>query len=58
MELFRVSRNAWGQETLLGVSWDLFWVFVGAAALFIVIHVVYKAWLAPDRSAAADETPT
>jgi hypothetical protein len=49
VDLFRVSRNAWGQETLVGVSWDLLWVFIAAAALFIVCHMVYKAFLAPDR---------
>ena len=48
MHLFRVSRNAWGQETLNGVSWDLLWVFVGAAVLFIVAHILYKWLLARD----------
>lgn len=48
MQLFRVSRNAWGQETLAGVSWDLLWVFVGAAVVFIVAHILYKWLLAPD----------
>lgn len=47
MQLFRVSRNAWGQETLTGVSWDLLWVFVGAAVVFIVVHILYKWLLAP-----------
>ncbi len=48
MHFFRVSRNAWGQETLNGVSWDLLWIFVGAAVLFIVAHILYKWLLAPD----------
>lgn len=52
MQLFRISRNAWGQETLTGVSWDLLWVFIGAAAVFIVVHILYK-WLL-----AQDERPT
>ena len=30
MEVFRITRNAWGQETLEGMSWDLlpvaFWL--------------------------------
>lgn len=47
VELFRVSKNAWGQETLLGVSWDLTWVFIGAALLFILVHIIYKWLLAP-----------
>ena len=47
VEFFRVSKNAWGQETLLGVSWDLTWLFIGAAVLFIIIHIFYKWLLAP-----------
>lgn len=49
MELFRVSRNLYGQETLVGVSWDLLWWFVGAGAAFIVAHAV---WMAFRRSRA------
>ncbi len=49
MELFRVSRNAWGQEVLLGISWDLAWVFLGAAFLFIVLHILYKLLIDPVR---------
>lgn len=54
MELFRVSKNVWGQEVLLGISWDLAWVFLGAAALFVVLHALYKVTLAPDRRAGRD----
>ncbi len=42
MEILRVSRNAWGQEVLQGVSWDLLWVFVGAGIAFIVGHLIYS----------------
>ncbi|MBT5191189.1 MAG: hypothetical protein HOM07_02495 [Rhodospirillaceae bacterium] len=38
MEFFRVSKNVWGQEMLLGVSWDLLWVPVAAAVAVIVLH--------------------
>jgi len=54
MELVRVTKNAWGQEILVGVSWDLVWVFLGAAALFVVLHALYKVTLAPDRRARRD----
>ena len=47
MEFFRVTKNAWGQETLAGVSWDLIPWFVGAAVLFIVLHAL---WMALRRS--------
>ena len=59
MVFFRVTRNAWGQETLAGVSWDLLWVFVGATVVFIVLHILYKWLLAPDARpprASADRT--
>ena len=41
MELFRVARDLYGQETLVGASWDLLWWFVGAGAAFIVAHAVW-----------------
>jgi len=55
MELFRVTKNAWGQEILVGISWDLVWVFLGAAGLFVVLHAIYKMTIAPDR--APDSAP-
>ncbi|MDH3233217.1 MAG: hypothetical protein OEQ29_06800 [Alphaproteobacteria bacterium] len=50
MELFRVTKNAWGQEILVGISWDLAWVFLGAAGLFVVLHAIYKLTIAPDSA--------
>ena len=43
MEFFRYRSDAWGQRILEGMSWDLLWVFVGAAVLFIVFHAIYTA---------------
>jgi type II secretory pathway component PulM len=31
----------------LGISWDLLPVFVGAGALLIVVHALYKAFWEP-----------
>jgi hypothetical protein len=42
MELFRVSKNVWGQEMLLGMSWDLLWVPVAAAFAAIVVHQLIR----------------
>ena len=47
MHFFRVAHNAWGQETLVGVSWDLLPWFVGAAVLFIVLHALWMLLLRP-----------
>jgi hypothetical protein len=44
MELFRYSRSIYGgSDQLIGASWDLLPVFVGAAAAFIVLHAVLSA---------------
>lgn len=58
MALFRVSLNAWGQEVLLGISWDLAWVFLGAAFLFIALHILYKLLIDPARQRPARERMT
>jgi len=41
-ELLRTAKNVWGQNMLIGVSWDLLWVPVAAAAAFIVLHQVIR----------------
>ena len=41
MEILRYKSDAWGQRVVEGASWDLIWVFVGAAIVFIVFHAVY-----------------
>lgn len=41
-EFLRFTKNVWGQEMLLGVSWDLMWVPVAAAAAFIVLHQIIR----------------
>ena len=43
MSLFRYSRDTYGQEALQGISWDLLWVFLGAAFLIAVGHAVFMA---------------
>ncbi len=52
-ELLRFTKNVWGQKILLGVSWDLIWVPVAAAAVFIVLHQIIrfaKSRRGPDAS--------
>jgi cytochrome b subunit of formate dehydrogenase len=44
MEWFRWERNPWGQEILIGLSWDLIWVAVAAGALLIVAHALLYYW--------------
>ena len=46
MEIFRVTRNAWGQEVLEGVSWDLLWVFFLAGVAIAAGHALVMWMLA------------
>jgi hypothetical protein len=41
MEFLRYKADAWGQKVLEGTSWDLLWLFVAAAVIFIVYNAVY-----------------
>ncbi len=44
MEWFRRERNPWGQEILIGLSWDLVWVAVTLGALLVVVHALLYFW--------------
>lgn len=62
MSFFQWDTNPWGQEILIRISWDLFWLAAAGGALFIIGHLVYRAKFAPKEpetassgaSAAAD----
>jgi hypothetical protein len=43
MEFLRTTHNAWGQETLEGVSWDLLPLAFGLGLAFIVGHLIWRA---------------
>ena len=57
MELLRTDVSPWGQEVLLGISWDLLPVFAGAGALLIVVHVLFKALWEPAVRKRLDRPP-
>ena len=42
MEFVRITRNAWGQQTLEGISWDLLPVAFGLGVAIIVGHLVWR----------------
>ena len=44
MEWFRQERNPWGQEILIGLSWDLTWAAVVLGALLIMAHALLYYW--------------
>ena len=41
IELWRSTQNPWGQDVLIGVSWDLMWVAIVLSALFLVGHSIW-----------------
>ena len=42
MDFVRRAANPWGEEVLLGLAWDVFWLVVIAGGLFVVVHAVFK----------------
>jgi len=42
MEIFRYSRNVYGQQILEGINFDLLWVFAGVSAVIIIGHLVFS----------------
>jgi formate dehydrogenase subunit gamma len=60
IEFWRRAQNPWGQDVLLGVSWDLMWVAVVASALFLVGHSIWyrmRTKAAPAHEAAPTKAP-
>jgi len=53
MTLFRHATSVYGQDTLVGASWDLIWWFFGAGAVFIVVHAAIKV-LAGSRTEVSE----
>lgn len=41
MELLRTAANPWGQEVLLGISWNLMWLALAGAVVFVVGHALW-----------------
>jgi hypothetical protein len=52
MEIFRYTRDVYDQPALMGMSWDLVWLFFGAAAAVVVIHAIYMAVSGSSKSRA------
>lgn len=43
MEWVRTARSPWGQDVVLGASWDLLWLFIGAGVAVVVLHALFAA---------------
>jgi hypothetical protein len=57
MDLLRTDVSPWGQEVLLGISWDLLPVFVGAGVALIVAHALFKALWEPAVRRRLEQPP-
>ncbi len=57
MEIFRITRNAWGQETLEGISWDLLPVAFWLGVAIIGGHLIWRA-LRGKRGTARGQSPS
>jgi cytochrome b subunit of formate dehydrogenase len=53
LEFLQWTQDPWGQETLVRISWDLFWAAAAAGLVFIVGHLVFRRWNAKRVPAAA-----
>lgn len=52
MEIFRYTRDIYDRPALMGMSWDLIWVFLGAAVAVVVVHAIFMAVSGNSKSGA------
>lgn len=45
-EIVRYKRDVWGEEVILGVSWDLLWVVASVVLILLAAHAIIMAALA------------
>ena len=45
-EIVRYKRDVWGEEVILGVSWDLLWVVAVSILVLLAAHAIIMAALA------------
>lgn len=57
MEFWRRAMNPWGQDVLIGVSWDLMWAAVIAAGLFLVGHAIWIRTRSAETHAEPSKLP-
>ena len=55
MDIIRYRHNVWGEEVILGVSWDLLWVVAVTAFLLLAAHAIFMAALAKKKAKPSSE---
>jgi cytochrome b subunit of formate dehydrogenase len=54
MSFFQWAQNPWGQEILVRISWDLFWLALAGGVAFVTGHLV---WRTKHKEAPAADAP-
>lgn len=49
MDIFRHGHDAWGQQVVDGLAWNLLDVAVGIGLAVIVIHFIFRAFTSARR---------
>lgn len=58
MQFWRSAQNPWGQDVLIGVSWDLMWAAVIVSVVFLIGHTVwYRTRSSAEEEAAPADVP-
>ena len=55
MDIIRYRQDVWGEEVILGVSWDLLWVISVAAFVLLAAHAIFMAALAKKKALPSSE---
>lgn len=50
MDIIRYRNDVWGEEVILGVSWDLLWVIAVTAFILLAAHAIFMAALAKKKA--------
>lgn len=54
-DIVRYKYDVWGEEVILGVSWDLLWVVAVAALILLAGHAIFMAAFARKRARPSAE---
>jgi cytochrome b subunit of formate dehydrogenase len=55
VDIIRYRQDVWGEEVILGVSWDLLWVISVAAFVLLAAHAIFMAALAKKKALPSSE---
>ncbi len=55
MEIIRYRYDVWGEEVILGVSWDLLWVVAVVSLILLAAHAIFMAALAKKKALPSAE---